>query len=168
MKKIFFTILLLPLLSFAQEGGEITIGEQTVVYDQMEVTEAATYYYSENNLVASEHGAISFVYENDAAVLEAHDTDGDGTLDAFIKLSADAQEVEVTGAGANAFQTEEPVEFADLVAERGGSEAAAPTDSLVENIDAIKIPSYHNWKLYIITVIFIAAAYWWHRRKNKK
>ena len=167
MKKILFALLLLPLLTFAQEGGELTIGERTVAYTNSTENELGTYYYADDSLVASVHEKVSLVYENDIAVLEAHDTNGDGTLDAFLSLDSEGEVTEMTGEGASIFERPETVEFADLMAaDGGGSEVSDSDEDLVGDLDSITIPGNHNYTFYIFTVIFIGVAYWWYRRKK--
>jgi len=125
MKKIFLTILLLPLVSLAQ-AGNLVVGDKNVAYDSVSEKEVATLYYQGETLVASESDGVVVVYENDQVVLEAHDTDGDGELDAFLTLGNDGEVMKTEGDGAEVFRRPETVEVAELIANGGGSFAAAP------------------------------------------
>lgn len=164
MKKIFFGILLLPLVTLAQ-AGELNIGESRVYYDSSSSTEAGTLYYQSDNLVASEHGGITLVYENDVVVLEAHDTDGDGKLDAFLELNDD-EVTSMTGEGASVFERPETVEFEELLAE-GGSEAATQ-DDLVGSLDSITIPGGGGFPWWIILLLAIGGGYWFYKKRQEK
>ncbi len=168
MKLFLFTLLLLPVLTFAQEGGQVTIGDRTVAYDSSEVRDGNAYYFNGADLVASEHPGSAFVYVNDQAVLEAHDTTGDGSVDTFVSLDTNGQQTSVTGEGVDKFTKGEPTEFADLVAEKGGSEAAAQ-DDLVGSLDRITIPGggIPAWT-YILWIVILGGGYWlYKKRKNE-
>jgi hypothetical protein len=62
-------MLLVPVLSFAQDGGELLVGEQTVVYDNATTTDVGTPFYQDTNLVASEHQGVTSLYQNDQVTL---------------------------------------------------------------------------------------------------
>ncbi|MCA9355159.1 hypothetical protein KC865_01235 [Candidatus Kaiserbacteria bacterium] len=166
MKKITLTLLLLPMLAFA-EAGELTVGEQTVLYDSSKRVESGVLYYSGGELVASEHGVVMFLYQNNEAVLEAHDISGNGEFDTFLTLNSEGGVSRVSGEGSGQLERKKTVELSDLMAEGGaGSEASGPPEDLVGPLDSITVSSYQDYRLYIITVIFIVLAYWWHRRKK--
>jgi len=161
MKNIFFILLLLPLITFAQERGSLTIGKITVSYDRMEQSDDTTYYFIDDTLIASEHGNASFLYKNDQATFEAHDTNGDGELDAFLRLDSDAMVTEITGEGASVFERNEPKEF-----ESKSFSSNQDNDDLVGDLSSIKIPKYYNWKLYGLIVLLIGGGTWWYRKKK--
>ena len=121
MRFLFLLIFLIPLTLNAQSAGTITIGERTVNYDSMIESGGSNLYYQDDTLVASEHGSSAFVYENDVAVLEAHDTDGDGSYDTFLTLDASGEMLGVTGSGADRFTRAEPTTLEDLIAQNPDS-----------------------------------------------
>ena len=164
MKKIFLTILLLPLVSLAQ-AGELNVGDKNVAYDSVSEKEAVTLYYQGETLVASESDGVTLVYENDVLALEAHDTDGDGKLDAFLTLDSNEEVTSMTGEGVSAFERPETVEFEDLIAE-GGSEAAAEED-LVGSLDSITIPgSGLPWLPIIIVLLAAVGGYRFYKKRK--
>lgn len=169
MKKIIFTLLLTPVLLFAQESSSLTIGDRTIEYERSSQFDGSTYYYIGTDLVASEHDGVSLVYESDAVVLEAHDTDNDGTPDTFLEIDTAGEVKSVTGQGSEAFVRPETIEFVELLEGEGsGSFAAAPDNAdLVGSLDSIKIPKYHNWKLYGLIIVLIGGGVWWYRKKRK-
>lgn len=173
MRKLIFVLLLLPLVTLAQAGGELTVGEQTITYDSQVKSEAGVLYFLGDDLVASEQGVVTLVYENDEVVLEAHDTDGDGQLDAFIALDGQGEVVEITGDRADAFVRPEVVEFTDLLkrSEEVGGGSGASTSStdedLVGDLDSITIPRYHNYVQWALFILLVGGGVWWYRKKKR-
>ena len=166
MKKIILTLLLLPLLTFAQAGGEFSVGGETIPYDITKQIESGVLFYSEDILVASEHGAVMFVYQNDKAILEAHDISGDGEYDTFLTIGATGEVTKMEGEGMSAFERPEPVEFADLLEASEG--AATIDDDLVGSLDSITIPGSGNAIWFpIFLVVAIVTGWWYFRGKNK-
>lgn len=163
MKKIILILALFPVFLFA-EGGVLTVGEETVSYDTVFPTETGTLYYSDETLVASEHDAVTLIYKDDIAVLEAHDTDSDGNLDTFITLDSNGNTTNISGPGADTFTRPETVEFSTLLADRGADNTQ---EDLVGNLDSIDIPRYHNYTLYVILILLSVGGFWWYRRKRK-
>jgi LPXTG-motif cell wall-anchored protein len=163
MKKIILIIILFPLFLFA-DSDLLTVGEETVSYETVFSTETGTLYYKDEKLVASEHEAVTLIYKDDLPVFEAHDTDGDGTLDTFITLDSNENITNISGPGAKTFTRPETVEFSTLLSERGTDNIQ---EDLVGNLDSIDIPRYHNYTLYVIIILLIAGAFWWYRRKRK-
>ena len=116
--------------------------------------------------MASESDGVTLVYENDGVILEAHDTDGDGKLDAFLTLDNNEEVTSIIGEGAGAFERPEVVEFEDLVAEEGGSEAAAEED-LVGSLDSITIPgSGLPWLPIIIVLLAAVGGYRFYKKRK--
>lgn len=169
MKKILITLLLFPLLTFAQTGGELSVGEQTITYDTSTEIDSGVLFYLEDVLVASEHGVVMLVYQDDQVVLEAHDISGDGEYDTFLTLNEAGEVTKMEGEGVSAFERPEPVEFDDLLAESGGAgEAGTPDEDLVGSLDSITIPgSGKAFWFPIFLVISIVAGWWYFRGKNK-
>jgi hypothetical protein len=171
MKYLFFSILLLPIVSFAQSSSELVVGEQSVSYDGTTTTDTGTLYYQENTLVASEHQGVTLLYQDEQVTLEAHDTDGDGALDVFLTLGAEGEVVDTSGEGASMFERPETVEFAEFLAsEGGGGFAAAPTaeEDLVGSLDSITIPSGAGSWLVPVFILAAIVAGWWYFRGRKK
>lgn len=168
MKKVIFIVVLMPLFALAQ-GGELVVGERTVSYDSSTSTDAGTLYYAGDNMVASENGAVMLVFENDQLILEAHDTNGDGVLDAFLTLDSSDEVVSMTGEGASVFERPEVKEFSELMAERGAGSAGAPDEQdLVGSVDSISIPRYQNYTLYLWLVLIAGGGYWYYRKRQQK
>lgn len=171
MKKVIFAILLFPIFVFAQET--LKVGERTVSYDARSETEVGVLYYQGDVLVASEHEAVTLVYENEQLVLEAHDTDGDGTLDAFVTFDADEAVVEIAGEGATVFERPEVKELAELMVAEGeggaGSADAPAEEDLVGSLDSIKIPGQGIPMMTIILwLAIIGGGYWYYRKRQEK
>jgi len=115
------------MMVFAQ-AGEVVVGEKTIAYDSFSENENSVYYYLGDSLVVSQHDKVWLVYENDFAVLEAHDTDNDGELDVFLKLDKNENIIAVTGKKAPSFERPDSVEFEELLgAEMSAGEAGAQT-----------------------------------------
>ena len=165
MKKLLLGILVLPLLVLAEEG-ELRVGGEVIAYDESSLTESGVLYYFNDELVASEHGAVLLVYKDDQVVMEAHDITGDGEFSTILTLDQSGAVVEVKGDGAEQFERPEVVELEELLAVDGG--AGAPDDDLVGDLSSITIPKYRNYTFYIMTIVLLGSAYWWHRRKNGK
>ncbi len=166
MKRIIFTILLLPLLTFAQTDGELTIGSKTVSYDTTTEVNGGMLYYQGDDLVASTHGKVALVYQEGQAVLEAHDTNDDGVFDAFLTLDSEGAVTKMEGEGASVFTRPEVVEFADLRAYEEKESAAANEEDLVGSLDSITIPGYHNYLLYVFIALLISGGYWYYRKRK--
>lgn len=166
MKQIFILLMFLPFIAFAQVG-EVVVGDMTVSYDTEVQKEGGTLYYFEDLLVASVHDGVTLVYENELAVLEAHDTDDDGTLDAYLTLDENGEVSATVGPGAAFFERPAPVEFDELLGEEiGGDGSAAGNQDLVGSLDSITIPKYHNWLLYgFIALLVAGGGFWWHRKR---
>lgn len=161
-----FVVMLLPMLTLAQ-GGELTVGERTVTYDASIITETGILYYQGDEMVASEREGMTLLYEDSMPILEAHDTNNDGTLDTFVTLDANEDMVEVTGEGAEMFTRPEAVEFAVLQEVGGGEAAAHDEEDLVGSLDSITIPKYQNYALYAWVLILAGGGYWYYRRKKR-
>ena len=170
MKTLLFIFLMLPLLTFAQMGGELTVGERAVVYDEMTDFDGVEYYYKDNGLAASKHGNAWLVYEKDIVVYEAHDTDDDGNPDVFFTIDSNENVVEIVGESAAQFERPEVIEFSDLLNEISNVEGEAfyegDVEDLVGDLSSIKIPKYHNYTLYVFILIFLGGGYWWYRKKK--
>ena len=151
MKKLFLLTLLLPLLTFAQTESNLVIGSTPVQYDSKTETVEGTYYYRNESLVASEHEGISIVYEFESAVLEAHDTDGDGVLDTFLKLDKFNEIKSVEGSGVSEFERPESVEFSNLLEDDTDNNEAATQEDLVGDLSSIKI----NLPLLLIMILVL-------------
>lgn len=164
-------MLLVPVLSFAQDGGELLAGEQMVVYDNATTTDAGTLFYQDNNLVASEHQGVTLLYQDDQVTLEAHDMNGDGALDAFLTLNAEGEVVDITGEGASVFERPDTVEFAELLAREGGAGEASATDEeedLVGSLDSITIPDgAGSWLVPVFILVTIVAGWWYFKGRKK-
>lgn len=158
---------MLPVVALAQteevvESSELTLGETVVAYDEIVESEAAVYYYVEGELVASEHESVWLVYEDEAVVLEAHDTTGDGEADTFVTVNDAGVVSSVTGEGAEALTAPEIVAF-----EAGAGEAGAP--DLVGDVSKIKGPGEGGEYVFIIAILLIIGAglWWWMKRRQE-
>jgi len=173
MKKILFTLLLLPLITFAQ-ADKLILGEMVVEYDSVVEKEGLILYYLGDSMVASEHGDLWVAYEDNIDVIEAYDTDDDGKPDTFVTLNSVGEVKEVAGVEADNFMVPDVVEFDELMKEEeevrrnDGSEAPiVPSENLVDNLDSITIPKYHNYTLYGFFVVLLAGGVWWFKNKRK-
>lgn len=167
MKKIFLLLLLLPVVALAQ-GGELEVGGETFLYDSIVEKDALSLYYQGETLVASTHEGITLVYKDDQVVLEAHDTEGNGELDTFLTLDSNGEVVKIEGDGAEAFERPEIVELNELIANGGGSEAAAQED-LVGSLDSIKIPGGGiPFGTIVLWLTIVGGGYWFYRKKKAK
>jgi len=157
---------------FAQTGGELVLGESTITYDEVDNSEGVEYYYKDDSLVASKHENIWLVYEKDAVIYEAHDTNNDGDPDVFFKLDSNENVVDITGESADQFERPEVKEFSDLLSEandvEGESFIEGNTEDLVGDMSSIKIPKYHNYTLYVFILLLLGGGYWWYRKKQKE
>ncbi len=170
MKKYLLILLLAPLLTFAQVEGELVVGENIVTYDRMVETDTSTMYFSADDMVASKIDGITMLYEYGRATLEAHDTDNDGTLDVFLTLDKFDQIKSATGTGVSVFERPAIVSFDELrtLADSEAQVDAQPSDDLVGSVSSIKIPRYHNWKLYVAIVLLAGGGFWWYRKRKEK
>ncbi len=159
-------MLLLPLLTFAQADGELTIGDKSVSYDTTTEVSGGMLYYQGEDLVASTLGKVALVYQDGQAVLEAHDTNDDGVLDTFLTLDREGAVTKMEGEGSSVFTRPEVVEFADLRAYEEKESAAANEDDPVGSLDSITIPSYHNYTLYVFILFLIGGGYWYYRKRK--
>jgi len=169
MRILIFTILLLPLMTFAQEGGILQIGGTSVNYTSQLEAEGAILYYQDDTLVASEHGGISLVYENDKVVLEGHDTDGDGAPDTFLTLDQNEEIAEVEGLSADKFERVVTTDFDPGSSGIDSPSAAAQDADLVGSIDRITIPGGGlPWFVWLLVALLLAAGggYWWYRTRK--
>jgi hypothetical protein len=167
MKQLFIVCLLAPCLAFAQ-AGEVVVGDLTVQYDAVVEKNDVLLYYSADTLVLSEHESTTLVYKNDELVLEAHDTDGDGVLDAYLTVDQSGEVSAMTGPGVTFFERAAPVEFNELLSQEvvdGGGDTEA---DLVGSLDSITIPKYHNWLLYGFGALVVVGGGVWVYRKKKK
>lgn len=166
MKKIFLLLLLLPVVTIAQ-GGDLEVNGETFLYDSIVEKDTLSLYYQGETLVASTHEGITLIYKNDQVVLEAHDTDKNGELDAFLTLDSNGEVMKIEGRGAEIFERPEIVEVDELIASGGGSEAAAQED-LVGSLDSIKIPGGGvPLATIILWLAIIGGGYWFYRKKKE-
>ena len=163
MKKLILILALFPTLLFA-ESGTLTLDNKTINYDSTISNEVGTLYYAGETLVASEHETVTILYENDLPVLEAHDTDNDGTPDTFLTLDAEEEIVNITGSGADVFTRPAVVEFST---DMNQDNADSIEEDLVGSLDSITIPKYRNYTLYIIIILLLAGGYWWYRKRKR-
>jgi hypothetical protein len=162
MRFLLLTILLLPAIVSAQ-GESLIVGDRTIQYDNVHEGETAKLFYQGETMVASEHADITIVYENDRAVLQAFDTDDDGTLDAFVELDNEANIESVTGPGADTFARPETVEFeASLESDETDEE------DLVGSLDSITIPRHGlPWFLILLLLVIGGFGYWYLKLKKQ-
>jgi len=169
MKRLFIVLLAVPLLVSAQTGGETTVGDMVVQYDSSAEKDSGVLYYASDSLVLSEHDGVTLVYQDGTVVLEAHDTDDDGTLDAYLTLDENGEVLAMAGPGVAFFERPSTVEFEELLGvEMITNDSTASNQDLVGSLDAITIPRYHNWSLYVVGLLFlIGGGFWWTRRTKK-
>jgi len=166
MKQFLLFLLFVPFLVSAQTEKEVIVGDMVVQYDAVIEKESSVLYFLADALVLSEHDAVTLVYQKDTVVLEAHDTDGDGVLDAYLSLDENGDLSAVTGEGARLFERPEPVELSELM-EEGAREGKVDTSAVdpVGSLDSITIPKYRNWTLYGLVLLFLGGGVWWYRRR---
>ncbi|MFT5037348.1 MAG: hypothetical protein ACI9VM_000927 [Candidatus Azotimanducaceae bacterium] len=175
MRFLILTIALLPLMTFAQEGGTLQIGSASISYDRQSVVDTSVLYYKGTALVASTHDANNdgvidgwLQYQDDFLTVEAHDTIGDGEPDAFVYL--DQNEVVTTIEGSpSAWEKPDVVQFNPEGSDSSGSEASAAPDDLVGSLDAIKIPGGGlPFGTILVWLLILGGGGYWYYSKRKK
>jgi len=153
-----------PLLLFAQTESILHIGAQTITYDKEAKVGEVTLYYQADTLVASQQADVWIMYKDDQAVLEAYDTNTDGTPDTFVTLSKEGEVQAVTGEGATELERPVVVPFDDLLSKETGT--TGTEEDLVGDISSITIPSYHNYTLYTLVLLVLGGGYWWYKKRK--
>jgi|GEM_PF-1780178 len=167
MKKILITslLILLPFTLSAQEKDTISVGEENVAYTEMIEESGISYYYDEDVLVVSEHNnKIWLVYRANGTILEAHDTNSDGTPDVFFELNAEEEVVSSSGEGVSQFERPEITTFESLIDKEG----AGSDEDLAGDLSEITIPGGTSKTLIFALIIFVLVAGYvvWSRKQK--
>ena len=153
-------IVIAPLSTSAES---LSVGDTNVQYDTVSEVDTTTLYYQKDALVASESGEIIVIYKNERAVMEAHDTNADGSPDTFITLDATDSVQDVSGTGATELIPPPVTEFTDLLAGEVVEQDAL--EDLVGSLESITVPKHRSYGLYLFFLLLVAGGWWWYKKK---
>ena len=163
MKFLLLIALFLPFTVFAQDAHELTVGERTVQYEITIDDGGNTLYYQGDTMVAVTSEGVWILYENDQVVYEAHDTNEDGTADAFLTLDSKGDVTAMTGDGAKSFERPEVDVFS---VGRDTDSITLAEEDLVGDLSSITIPGGTSYTWYLVLAAFLAAGGYLLYRKH--